>query len=89
MADNEELIAYCGLYCGDCHGSQQKILDLARDLRKELRKSKYKKFADFISTNSFGQAFREYDSCYEVLGQWLDFDVTRVVVLVVAPHSVR
>lgn len=73
MVDAEELIAYCGLYCGDCHGHQQKIPDLARDLRKELRKSKYKKFADAISTNSFGQAFREYDRCYEVLGAMVRF----------------
>ena len=44
---NENLIAYCGLYCGDCHGYQQKIPDLARDLRKELRQLKYKKFKEF------------------------------------------
>ena len=48
LEGNENLIAYCGLYCGDCHGYQQKVPDLARDLRKELRKSKYKKFADFL-----------------------------------------
>jgi hypothetical protein len=73
MIDSEELIAYCGLYCGDCHGYQQKVPDLARDLRKELRKSKYKKFADSISTNSFGRAFRDYDKCYEVLGAMVKF----------------
>ena len=73
MTGSESLIAYCGLYCGDCHGYQQKIPNLARDLRKELRKSKYKKFADFISTNNFGQAFQEYDRCYEVLGAMVRF----------------
>jgi len=36
---DENLIAYCGLYCGDCHGYQGKIPDLARDLRKESRKA--------------------------------------------------
>ncbi|MFC1938937.1 DUF3795 domain-containing protein [Chloroflexota bacterium] len=73
MTDNKDLITYCGLYCGDCHGYQQKVPDLARDLRKELRKSKYKKFADAISTNSFGQAFQNYDKCYEVLGAMVRF----------------
>ena len=68
-----ELIAYCGLYCGDCHGHQQKIPDLARDLRKELRQTKYKKFADVISENNFGKAFKGYDTCYEVLGAMVRF----------------
>lgn len=69
----EELIAYCGLYCGDCHAHQQKVPDLARDLRKELRASKYKKFADFISKEKFGETFKDYDTCYEVLGAMVKF----------------
>ena len=55
----EDLIAYCGLYCGDCHGYQQKVPDMARDLRKELRASKYKKFADFLSQEKFGETFKD------------------------------
>jgi hypothetical protein len=47
LEGNENMITYCGLYCGDCHGYQQKIPDLARDLRKELRQSKYKKIRRF------------------------------------------
>ncbi|MDW7732324.1 MAG: hypothetical protein SCH66_07835 [Methanolobus sp.] len=54
MMSEEKLIAYCGLCCLDCHVYQQKIPDLARDLRKELRSSKYKKFADCISESGFG-----------------------------------
>jgi len=69
----ERLIAYCGLYCGDCHGYQQKIPDLARDLRKELRQSKYRKFAGFLAGTSFGKAFQDYDRCYEVLGAMVKF----------------
>jgi len=69
----DDKIAYCGLCCLDCHGFQQKIPDLARDLRKELRKTKYKKFADFISQDKFGKAFRDYDKCYEVLGAMVKF----------------
>jgi len=39
MAENQQdiyLVAYCGLYCADCHGFNGKIPDLARDLRKKL-----------------------------------------------------
>ncbi len=72
-ADTENMIAYCGLYCPDCHGFQQKIPDLARDLRKELRTVKYKKFADFMATSPFGKGFKEYDKCYDVLGNMVKF----------------
>ena len=57
MAQDDSLIAYYGLYCGDCHGFSGKIPDIARDLRKELRASRYDKFAEFSSTFSFGKDF--------------------------------
>jgi len=65
---SKDLIAYCGLYCGDCYGYRGKIADLARDLRKELRQSKFKKAAAYLSTLSFFKVFKDYDKCYEVLG---------------------
>ena len=67
------LISFCGLYCGDCHGFSGKIPDLARDLRKELREIHYDKFAAFISTYSFGKDFKNYDECYKVLGAMVKF----------------
>lgn len=70
---DEELIAYCGLYCADCHGYTGVIPDLARDLRKELRSIHYDKFAAFISTYSFGKDFKKYDECYKVLGAMVKF----------------
>lgn len=73
MESNENLVAFCGLYCGDCHGFLGKIPDLARDLRKELRRSRYDKFAEFISTHSFGKDFGNYDDCYKVLGAMVRF----------------
>lgn len=73
VEEDTSLIAFCGLYCGDCHGHQQKIPDLARDLRKELRQTKYKKFADMISQHKFGAAYKGYDTCYEVLGAMVKF----------------
>ena len=71
--ENANLIAYCGLYCGDCHGYTGIIPDLARDLRKELRANHYDKFAKFISTYSFGKDFSNYDECYKVLGAMVKF----------------
>jgi len=71
--NDEKMIAYCGLCCLDCHGFQQKIPDLAKDLRKELRQSKYKKFADFLADSNFGKVFKDYDKCYEVLGAMVKF----------------
>ena len=60
MSDNEDdrnLIAYCGLYCGDCFAHKGTVADLARDLRKELRLSKFDKTAESLSTISFFKVF--------------------------------
>lgn len=64
----ENLIAYCGLYCGDCFGYQGKVADLARDLRKELRAARFDKTAASLSDVSFFRVFKDYGRCYEVLG---------------------
>jgi len=68
MAEDKDLIAYCGLYCGDCFGYRQNIADLARDLRKELRQSRFAKTAESLSEVSFFKAYKNYPQCYEVLG---------------------
>ncbi len=63
---DKNLVAYCGLYCGDCFFYQGEIADLARDLRKKLREVKltqnYKEFS------KFAKEFENFDKCYEVLG---------------------
>lgn len=73
MKPDSNLIGYCGLYCGDCHGFNGRIPDLARDLRKELRKAKYDKFAGVISESGFGKDFKNYEECYKVLGAMVKF----------------
>ena len=66
---NENLIAYCGLYCSDCPLFTGRIADLARDLRKELRQSKFDRTAESLSKISFFKIFENYPQCYEVLGE--------------------
>jgi len=68
MHGEEKLIAYCGLFCGECFSYQGKIADLARDLRKELRQIRFDKVAESMSNISFFKTFKKYPECYEVLG---------------------
>ncbi len=73
MSKEKDLIAYCGLYCGDCFAHEGKVADLARDLRKELRQAKFDKTAQYLSTLSFFAVFKNYKQCYEVLGALVKF----------------
>ena len=59
----KQLIAYCGLYCGDCFSFKGTIADLSRDLRKELRQSKF----DDIAKGIPFKEFKNYRECYECL----------------------
>lgn len=68
MAGQETLIAYCGLFCGECFSHQGKIADLSRDLRKELRQSRFDRTAESLSKISFFKILKNYPQCYEVLG---------------------
>ena len=68
MAEEKDLITYCGLYCGDCFIHKGKIADLSRDLRKELRQAKFAKTAELMATAPFFAIFKSYPQCYEVLG---------------------
>lgn len=73
MTEEKELVAYCGLYCGDCFIYKGKIADLARDLRKELRQAKFDRQAESMSTVSFFKSFKDYQQCYDVLGAMVRF----------------
>jgi len=65
---DKELVAYCGLYCGDCFGYRQKIPDLAGDLKKELDECNFKRNADFFAQIPFFKPFRHYNEFYKLLG---------------------
>jgi len=66
MTDKYDLIAYCGLYCGECAFHKGEVADMSRDLRKKLREVKFAGIAEGISP--FFKAFKDYPRCYEVLG---------------------
>ena len=77
MTEEKDLLAYCGLYCGDCFGHKGKIADLARDLRKELRQAKFAKTAELMSASPFFAVFQNYGQCYDVLGALVKFRCRR------------
>ncbi len=77
MEETKNLIAYCGLYCGDCFAYQGRIADLARDLREELRRSKFEKTAAYVSQTPFFKVFEDYPQCYKVLGAMVKFRCKR------------
>ncbi len=66
MLINHKLVAYCGLYCGDCFFFKREIADLARDLRKKLREAKLKQ--TYKEFSNFAKEFKDFPVCYEVLG---------------------
>ena len=71
MAEEIELIGYCGLYCGDCIRYRSKASDLARELLCELHATEFDKYAA-IKSNSVDQLdavkkFEHYGECCKVL----------------------
>jgi hypothetical protein len=65
--DKEELIAYCGLYCGDCSGYKGTIANLARDLHQELQRERFADLAKVLSHVPFFKALEHFPQCCEVL----------------------
>ena len=62
----KELVAYCGLYCGDCFFYKGEIANLAKELRKKLREAKLNK--TYQEFSKFAKEFKDYPVCYSVLG---------------------
>jgi len=68
MAKTQDLIGYCGLYCGDCPGYTGTVANLAAGLRKELRRYRFDKMADMLAKVPFFEEFENYHQCYSLLG---------------------
>ena len=67
MANKTDLIAYCGLYCGQCQGYTQIPANLAKDLKKELTKGKFDKVSDILAKMPGFEGFKYYQQGFELL----------------------
>ncbi len=63
---DKNLVAYCGLYCGDCFFYKGEIAHLAKELRKKLREAKLDK--NYEEFSKFKKEFKNYPGCDKVLG---------------------
>jgi len=64
MKGRKGLLAYCGLYCGDCAGYIGKIADTAKNLIKVLEKFKFDRTAKCL----FSEELKDYDQFCKMLG---------------------
>jgi len=76
MIKDKKLVAYCGLCCEDCLMRKGEIADLARDLRKKLRETKFDRVSKGLS--KFFKDFKNYETCYKVLGAMVRLRCKRV-----------
>jgi hypothetical protein len=70
----KNLVAYCGLYCGDCPGYTGEVADRSRDLREILQQTGFDTFARQIPDPKF----KHYAECYECLGAMMDTQCPQV-----------
>lgn len=64
MKKEKKLLAYCGLYCGDCVDYSGAIADVARNFKKVLEKYKFDRTAKCV----FPEELKDYDKFCEMLG---------------------
>jgi len=63
MNERKDLLAYCGLYCGDCLGYTGVIADAAKNFMKVLEKYKFDQTAKCV----FPEELKNYDTFCEML----------------------
>jgi len=64
MNGSEDLLAYCGFYCGDCLGYTGVVADAAQGLMDILEAYKFERTAECV----FPDQLKEYDKFCEMLG---------------------
>lgn len=64
MKDRNELLAYCGFYCGDCLGHTGVIAEAAKDFKRVLDKYQFARTAKCVLPD----LLKDYDRFYEVVG---------------------
>ncbi len=67
MAKKTDLISYCGMYCGACPAYTQSLATMAKDLQKELHRSKCDKAAQSLAKIPAFSAFKHYDRFSDLL----------------------
>jgi hypothetical protein len=78
VTDKKAFIAYCGLFCEECPGYKGIIADLARDLRKELRKAKAGEIAESITATTAFTELKYYQKYYDLLGFFVKFRCKKI-----------
>lgn len=76
--ERKELIAFCGLFCGDCPGFHGKIARLAGELKEELQRFHFDKMAASLSELTFFKQLKSYKECLEVLEALEDFRCSEI-----------
>jgi len=67
-----EMIAYCGLFCGDCVRYGSTLTESARTLLTELEK---RKFSDYVEVKKkFDDAFKDYPIFVDVLKKIVELE---------------
>lgn len=67
---DKDFTAYCGLYCGDCIPSNQKLFDFAGNLAEELDERQFDNYAELRSRKN--AIFKEYGIFRKVLSALID-----------------
>ena len=67
-SNKHELVAYCGLYCGDCGGYSEDIAHAAKKLKEQLEKYKYELTVKAMFADHF-KDYREFQKNLEFLTQ--------------------
>lgn len=63
MNDKKELLAYCGLYCGDCAGFTGEIADAAQNFKETIEKCKFHQTAKHL----FPTELKDYDKLRKMI----------------------
>ncbi len=63
MSSKKELIAYCGLYCGDCAGYSGEIAKAATNLKETTQRYKFHQTAKHL----FSKELEKYDRFCEMI----------------------
>ena len=70
-----KMIAYCGLFCGDCLRYRSKITDTARVLLLELEKQEFYKYAQVKM--KFDEEFKNYSLYVDMLKKIIGLECKR------------